>query len=252
MNIKPFNYVYFLCIAFIIAIIVVTTILCKNKSEKTKKIVLLSICIFNALLFLVYKIALSFNPVELQNHGYTFNIWEELPLHLCNISIFLVPIGLLLNNSKLLAYGFYIAPLGAFLAVCSPATAFIDVNIFKIYNIGFYFTHLNIVLIGVLLVTLGFFKPSFKEVPFLNLYAGIIATIIHFVNLLLRWLTGANANYFYTIGTNGVSLLEVFWSILPYSYFYLIFAMIILNVFIVIVTLPFHLVNKKKESILNA
>ena len=252
MNIRPFNLVYFLCIFIIIALIIVTTLLCKEKSEKTKMIVLLSICGFNLLLFIAYKIGLASNPSDLQEHGYRFIIWEELPLHLCNISLFLVPIGLLIKNSKLLAYGFYIAPLGAFLAVCSPAIEFIDVNIFKIYNFGFYFTHLNIVLVGVLLVTLGFFKPRFKEVPFLNVYAAVLATIIHFVNLLIRWLTGSNANYFYTVQTDGVSILEMFWSIIPYSYIYLIFAIVILNVYIVIVTLPFHLVEKKKGSTVNA
>lgn len=248
MNIYPFNYVYFLCILVSAIITVVISLIFRKKEEKIRKIALLSCCGFNALLFLVYKIVLASEPETLVAHGYQFIIWEELPLHLCNISIFLVPIGLLINNKKLLAYGFYIAPLGAFLAVCSPSPEFIGESIFEMYNIGFYFTHLNIVIIGVLLVTLGFFKPSFKELLFLNIYAVCIACVICLFNIVVGSLTGADVNYFYTLHDNGISLLKLFWSIIPVPFLYLIFAIPILNVYCLIVTLPFYLYDKKKRK----
>ena len=253
MNIYPFNYVYFLCLALCAIITIVISLIFSKKDEKVRKITILSCCAFNFLLFIVYKIVLATEPATLVSHGYQFIIWEELPLHLCNISLFLVPIGILINNKKLLAYGFYIAPLGAFMAVCSPSPEFIGESIFEFYNIGFYFTHLNIIIVGVLLVTLGFFKPSFKELLFLNIYAICIACGIFILNLCLRGLTGADVNYFYTVHDGGVSLLKVFWSIIPVPLLYLIFAIPILNVYCLLVTLPFHLYDrhKRKKELIN-
>lgn len=248
MKIYPLTSFAFYFILIVAAAITLTlTFVFRKKDEKTRKLVILIFCAFNILLFTVYKFVLASEPESLVKHNYEFIIWEELPLHLCNISLFLVPIGMLLNNRKLLSYGFYIAPLGAILAVVSPSPEFIGESIFEFYNIGFYFTHLNIVIIGILLVTLGFFTPSYKQMAFLNIYAGCIATGIHILNLILRALTGADVNYFYTVHDDGVSILKIFWNMIPVSFIYLIFGLIILNIYVALITLPFHLNEKKKR-----
>ena len=251
MKIIPFNDTFFICILFCLLIFLTITFFFKDKSEKTRKIVLLSYCGLNLILFIIYKINLSTNPATLVDKGYVFNIWEELPLHLCNISLFLVPISVLINNKKLLSYGFYIAPLGAIMAVCFPDPSFIGESIFEFYNIGYYFTHLNIVIVGLLLVSLKLFNPTFKQLLFLNIYAGCIGVSMHFVNLLLRTLTSADVNYFYTMNTAGISLLDLFWSIIPVPLLYLVFALAILNAYAALVTLPFHLYIKRKNKLVN-
>lgn len=251
MKIIPFNDTFFICILLCLLIFLIITFFFKDKSEKTRKIVVLCYCVFNLLLFIAYKCYLSTNPASLVKHDYIFVIWEELPLHLCNISLFLVPIAILIKNQKLLSYGFYIAPLGAIMAVCFPDPSFIGESIFEFYNIGYYFTHLNIVIIGLLLVSLKLFKPTFKQLLFLNIYAGCIGVVMHFVNLILRALTSADVNYFYTINTSGISLLDLFWSIIPVPLLYLVFALAILNAYAALVTLPFHLYIKRKNKISN-
>lgn len=251
MRIIPFNDTFFICILFCLLIFLTITFFFKDKSEKTRKIVLLSYCGLNLILFIIYKINLSTNPATLVDKGYAFNIWEELPLHLCNISLFLVPISVIINNKKLLSYGFYIAPLGAIMAVCFPNPEFIGESIFKLYNIGFYFTHLNIVIVGLLIVSLKLFTPTYKQLLFLNLYAICIGIVIHFVNLTIIKLTAANANYFYTMHTSNISLLNLFWSIIPVPLLYLVFALAILNVYATLVTLPFHLYIKRKNKLVN-
>ena len=45
-----------------------------------------------------------------------------------------------------------------------------------------------------------------------------------------------------------ISILKLFWSIVPIRYLFAIFAMFILNAFIVIVTLPFYFNDKKKAK----
>lgn len=244
MKIAPFNYTFYICILFSLLIILSLTFLFKDKSEKTRKIVILSFCTFNLILFIVYKGVLSTNPATLVANGYEFNIWKELPLHLCNISLFLVPIAILINNNKLLSYGFYISPLGAIMAVCFPDPSFIGESIFEFYNIGYYFTHLNIVIVGMLLVSLRIFNPTYKQMLFLNIYAVCIGVTMHFVNLILGAISSTEVNYFYTMNTADISLLNLFWSIIPVPLLYLIFAIVILNVYVALITLPFHLFKK--------
>lgn len=161
MAYKSFSLSYFLLLLFIVLVIVGITYLLRNKDEKTKTNFLLGFCIFNILLFIVYKIILASKTIGLPD-DYKFEIVLELPIHLCNISLFLVPIGLLKKNNMLLAYGFYIAPLGAFFALTFPSKTFVGLNPFYLHMMGFIGTHANIVIIGVLLVSLKIFKPVFK------------------------------------------------------------------------------------------
>lgn len=248
MYISTFNYTYFLLIFFIILVVTLTTILFKNKQVKNKKTLLLALCIFNIVFFIVYKISLAIGSDDLARHGYHFNIWTELPMHLCNVSLFLVPIGLLLNKESIYAYGFYVAPLGAFMAITFPNPYFTNTNLLFFYNIGFYFTHINIIIIGLLICTLGFFKPNFKSIPFLFILVFSLACGSFLINLGIRFHFKAPANYFFTYEPEGISILELFWKILPIRFLYVIFALVILGVYTSLVTLPFYLVERQKNK----
>lgn len=249
MEIKAFNLTYFLFLAFILVAILFFSLYARKKSIREKKCIIFGICLFNIFLFFFYKLGLFVGHEELNERGYIFDIWLELPIQLCNISMFLVPIGILLNNDKLYAYGFYVAPLAAFFAITFPDLNFTETNIFYFHNIGYYFTHGIIIIYGILLVTLGIFKPNFKSAVFLNILLVILSCGIFLINCLIRYTTGSAANYFYTYEPQGISILELFWSIIPIRYLFAIFAMIILNAFIFLVTLPFYIINKRKSGV---
>lgn len=248
MEIKTFNLTYFLLLAFIAGAIIFFSLYMKKRSLFDKKCLIFCICLFNLILFFFYKIGLYVGHEELTSRGYEFDIWLELPLQLCNISLFLVPIGILLNNDKLYAYGFYIAPLAAFFAITFPDNNFTETNIFYLHNIGYYFTHVIIIIDGILLVTLGIFRPNFKTAVFLNLIVVVLSAVIFGFNCFVRHFIGSPANYFYTYEHQDISILKLFWSIVPIRYLFAIFAMFILNAFIVIVTLPFYFKDKKKAK----
>ena len=251
MIIKAFNEAYFLVLFIGLIIIVLFSVLLKNKSPKTKQKVLLGYCIFNIILYCIYKIALMTPHSDYQRYGYAFNIWLELPLQLCNISMFLVPIGLLLNKGRvaqfLKGYGFFVAPLGAFLALSSPEPLFTGTSLLEFYNIGFYFTHLNILCYGILLVTLGFYKPSYKALPLMVAFIFVLSGIMYGLDKIFTLISGVTVNYFYLVNPAGVSILEAFWKIIPCEYFYMIFGIAILVAYMALVTLPFYLSEKFKK-----
>jgi uncharacterized membrane protein YwaF len=242
--------VFFLCILICIAIIVTLTLIFKNKSEKTRRLVVLICCAYNLLLFIIYKIVLATNVDYLFERGYTFTLLTELPFQLCNISIILVPIAILLKQEKLLSYGFYLAVLGAMMATIFPEPEFSNISILKFPIFGYYFTHFNIVINGILIVTLGLFKPRFKVIPFMNIILGCLAVGAFLINILFNTCfidttVQPAANYFFTWHPAGISILELFYSWIPVKFLYLIPAIAILNIYCTVVTLPFYLYNKK-------
>lgn len=247
MVIETFNITYFVVLLLTAGLIVLLTFIAKNKSENFKRKLLLTLCYFNAGLWVVYKVWLAFGSFGIPD-TYSFNIWTELPLHLCNISLILVPIGIHLKKDGILAYGFFIAPLGAFMAYTFPSVGFTGLNILYPHMLGYYITHLLIIVVGVLIVTLGFFKPTFKKIPSMFLTAFCLSFGAFLINLFIRGVFNAPANYFYACEPEGISLLELFWGIIPVPYVYLIFAIAILGVYTVLTTLPFYLYDKKNKK----
>lgn len=240
---NPFNSVYFGVLVLIVAIIVGLTVAFKNKSEKARKSLIIGICIFNLVFYVVYKILLYVRTPGLPD-TYTYISLKELPLHLCNISLILAPISVLSKNKNLMGFCFFVSPLGAFFALSFPSDGFFNSSIFNAHMIGYCGTHAVIIIVGMLLVTLGIYSPSFKQIPKFILFFLILSLTIFGVNLLIFHTTGIRANYFFTVTPEGISILELFWSWLPVPYLYLSFAIVILLAYIAIVMTPLTIIKK--------
>ena len=76
----------------------------------------------------------------------------------------------------------------------------------------------------------------------------ILSSCAFAVNILIRRFTGSPANYFYTYDPEGISILELFWSLLPVRYLYCSFAVIILAACTCVTNIPFCLLHKKKAA----
>ncbi|MBR5743094.1 MAG: hypothetical protein IKX85_04765, partial [Clostridia bacterium] len=91
---RPFNAVFFLTFAAFILLLVVGSLLVRGKSLRTKKTVIVTACVLTLIGFFVYKYFLSidtdYDKITAAMGG--FNWWGELPLHLCNINMILIPI----------------------------------------------------------------------------------------------------------------------------------------------------------------
>ena len=245
MIINAFNPVYFGLLALIVLTVVVLTIIFKDRSEQARGRLIIGISIFNIIFYVIYKILLYVRTPGLPD-TYIFVSLKELPLHLCNISLILLPISVKFNLKKLMGYCFFVAPLGAVFALTFPSDGFYNTSIFAPHMLGFYGTHAIIIVTGILLVTLGLYSPRFKDIPSLCLAIVILSVVVFGINILIFYTTGVRANYFYTVTPEGISILELFWSWLPVPYLYLSFAMVILFVYIAIIMIPISIVRAAK------
>lgn len=259
--IAPFNGVFLACVGIFAALLVVSSLLLRKKSEKTRKIVLASAMIATCAYFVVYKVLLSmdrpYSEILVANNITPFSWWTELPFQLCNINMILIPIGVLTDNNSLKGFSFFMGPLGATMALIMPCVGFTDYSIFLSRNLGFYITHFMVLVGGIALASYKLYRPTYKSVISVSLTMFLITVAVFSLNMVLRW-TGAapGANYFYSVETQGNPILELFHSWLPYPFLYLLPCLpLIILPYILIVTTGFVLAGKisaKKKAAKNA
>lgn len=252
--ITPFNGVYFACWGITVLAIIAIWAIFKNKSEKAKKIFITVFCALTVVIFFVYKGFLSVDKEFLEASTPKldkFNWFNELPLQLCNINMFLIPIGVLTNKKYVKGFAFLVAPLGATMALIFAESAFSGYSLLMPRIMGYYVTHFFIVIAGISVATLGFYKPRYRDIAGISALFLIIAFFVHCINLIFR-ATGlcTYADYFYTIDDLGISILVLFHKLIKAPFFYLIPALGILWGYMGILCLGFdidHKIKKKKR-----
>lgn len=244
---KPFSPLFFTVFGVFLLILILASLYLRGKSEETRRTVLVTACAVTFVGFFFYKYALSldeeYNVLTASMGG--FNWWGELPLQLCNISMILIPLAVLKRSRPLMCFGFFIGPLGAFMAVMMPGNGFSGHSIFLPRMLGFYGTHFMIIIEGWALVTFGLFRPRFSDLLKSTFSLLVLALMIFCVNLLLRR-SGLHprANYFFTVETEGISLLELFHSWIPVPFLYLLPSILILLPYMTVVTCAFAIVER--------
>lgn len=246
---RPFNWLFFSSFAFFLLLLIIASILLKKKRAKTRELVLITACVITLIGFIVYKIFLSLDADYssiTENMG-GFNWWGELPLQLCNINMLMIPIAVWKKSRPLACFSFFLGPLGALMALIMPGNGFDGYSIFLPRMLGYYGTHFMIVIEGLALVTFGMFRPKLRDLPRAVLATLLIAFAVFCFNLLLRW-TGLHpkANYFFSVETEGNPLLELFYGLIPVPFLYLMPGSIILVVYMLAVTIPFEILERKK------
>ncbi len=247
---KPFNTLFLISFALFIIILIAVSLIMRKRSEKAKRILVAVVCILTFIGFFVYKYFLSidreFDEITQKMGG--FNWWGELPLHLCNINLILIPIAVLTMKKPLLSFCFYVAPLGALMALLMPANGFSGYSILLPRMIGFYGIHFIIVIMGLSIVTLGLYRPRFRDLPYTLLTIFLIALVVFGINMLFRT-TGIHpkANYFYSVETEGNFLLEIFHKWIPVPFLYLLPSFLILAPYMVVITFGFWIADRIKQ-----
>ena len=244
---RPFNTLFIVVFAAFLALLVVTSLALRGKSDGTKRAVLVAACLVTFVGFFFYKYFISIDTdydLITANMG-GFNWWGELPLHLCNINMMLIPIAVLRRSRPLMCFGFFMAPLGALMALVMPGNGFDGYSLLLPRMIGYYGTHFMIVIEGLALVCFGLYRPRFRDLPRTVLAAFLIALAVFGINMLLRW-SGLHpkANYFFSVDTEGNSILEIFHSWIPVPFLYLIPALLILVPYMALVTTPFAIADR--------
>ena len=248
---KPFNALFFATFAAFILVLVVASLIMRKRSDRAKRIVIAVTALIGLVGFFLYKYFLSIDKeydAVTQNMG-GFNWWGELPLHLCNINLILIPIAVLSKKKPLMSFCFFVAPLGALMALMMPANGFSGYSLLLPRMIGFYGIHFLIIIAALAIVTFGLYRPRFRDIPLTLLTIVIIALIVFGINMLFRY-TGLHpkANYFYSVETEGNFLLEIFHKWIPVPFLYLLPAIVILAAYMLIITLPFEIVERCKRK----
>ena len=245
---RPLNPLFLAVFAAFLLLLVLASVLLRGKSEKTRGAVLIAACVVTLIGFVFYKYYLSldseYNAITAGMGG--FNWWGELPLQLCNINMIIIPIAVLKKNRSLMCFGFFLGPLGALMALLMPGNGFDGYSLLLPRMLGYYGTHFMVVIEGLALASFGLFRPKFRDLPKAALAVLVIAFVIFLLNLLLRW-TGLHpkANYFFSVETEGNFLLELFHSWLPFPFLYLLPSIVILGVYMLLVTIPFELADRR-------
>ena len=247
----PLNALFWLTTAAFLLLLFVITLILRNRSERARRVVLAALSILTLIGFFVYKYYLSldreYDVIMAEMGG--FNWWNELPLHLCNINMILLPIAVLKKSRPLLCFGFFLAPLGALMALLMPANGFDGYSLLLPRMLGYYGIHFMIVVEGLAIVTFGLFRPRPGDLPKALLTILLVALAVFGVNLLMR-LAGLHpkANYFYSVETEGNSLLEIFRRWIPVPFLYLLPSFLILVPYMLVITLPFALAEKRRDK----
>ncbi len=248
---RPLNPIFFVCLSVFLLILVLSSLLLRGKSETAKTTALVAACAVTLVGFFFYKYFLSididYSLITADMGG--FNWWGELPLQLCNINMILIPIAVLKKSRPLQCFCFFIAPLGALMALLMPANGFEGYSLLLPRMLGYYGTHFMIVIEGMALVCFGLYRPKLRDLPRAILTAIPISFCVFLLNLMLR-LSGLHpkANYFFSVETEGNVLLKLFHSWIPVPYLYLLPCIGILGVYMLMITIPFALADRKRAG----
>lgn len=240
---SPFNALYLAVFGAFLLLLSLAGLLLRGKSEGTKSAVLYCACFLTLIGFVLYKVFMSMDSsyALLTAEMGGFNWWGELPLQLCNVNMLLIPVAVWTKKRPILSFCFFVAPLGALMALIMPANGFDGYSLLLPRMLGYYGTHFMILIEGLALAVFGLYRPRLRDFPGTILTILLIAFAAFLINMLLRW-SGLHpkANYFYSVETEGNFLLEIFHRWVPVPFLYLIPSLIILLPYMLLVTIPFE------------
>lgn len=249
--IKPFNAVYIVLYIVSLLILIFGSIYMNRKSERAREITLSVFCLIFFVIYWIYKYEVSVDDayaqlcLEAGTGAGSFNIVSYLPLHLCNINLWLIPVSVLTRNTYLKSFSFYLGSIGAVMALATPGLGYSGYSLLLPRVWGFYATHFGVLICALGLVTLGLLKPSFKLIPKSLLYIEIINFFVFLVNVFFVY-TGIYkyANFMFSMSTSNNPVLNIFYKILPVPFLYQNLLVVILLPYMLIVTAIYRLVVK--------
>lgn len=141
----------------------------RNRSEDVKRFVLIYYILGVAVQFSFYYDYTMFLFPYYYNQNYAidpktaFDRTEFLPLHACNLALYIIPLCLIFKLKKVYYWTYFIMVFGAFMAILMPDLSD-TLNILDRDCVKFYCNHIAVVGVPLLGVALGLFpKPKMKD-----------------------------------------------------------------------------------------
>ena len=220
MLIDVFSPLWLMIFGLDVVILVVLSLFLRKKSVDFKGKVMTIIAVANCAVWVVYKILLSRDP------DFEFIFAMELPFQLCNLNMMLLIAAMLTRKPGLLNFCFCFGIVGSFLSLLSPDPDFVNMSLLNYHRIGYWITHHVLLIQSILIVSSGFYRPGYREIPKSVVILLVLYFSMYLVNLLLRKLTGIPVNYLYTFGMPGNPIIGMLYKILPVYPIYLLPALV--------------------------
>jgi len=193
--------------------------LLRNKSEKTQRNVLFILSLLGpmALLHDLYW-------------GFQTSVLLYLPLHMCSYNAILTPI-LIWTKNKFLGNLIPLFSVGSVLSLIFNSVQ-AHYSVFSFVFLFHFLSHTLGACLPYLMFSLGHVRPHPKYIlPCVGTTFGLY-TLSHFANLIVNEIIKANnivdytgqlyqVNYMFSLNDAGNPMLALFWSIIPYEYFYM-------------------------------
>lgn len=201
--------------------------LLRRFSAKTQTVVL-GVLSFSGIAAIIFNLVTWGSPLE------------YLPLHLCSLTAMVLPFAVF-TRSKVLGNLLLLWSLGAVMALVVN-TAQANFELCSATFAFYYFPHLLEFGIPILLIALGLVEKDVKCIGSTLLITVGALIPIHFTNVLLNTYCAAHqllnpageliqVNYMYTIQPAN-PLLDLFWSLIPHPFWYLMPVVVIVLVYL--------------------
>lgn len=179
------------------------------------------------------------------------NILTMLPLQLCNIAVFLLPLAVFTKKRLIYDFVFYICAPGGLAAVLIPSNDYIGIP-YSLMTASFFIFHCIIIVLPFLAVKWKIYDPfpTVKKALQLSMMVFSFAGVMHLLNLYLGNF-GIKANYFFTIikysaPTNPA--FAFFSKIIPIDFLYLLPALPVLYFYMLAVYLILNFSRKTEKN----
>ena len=224
-----FGATHIVTLIFAVLINVLLFFILKKMNQKTQ-IIILTILSFSGISAIIYNLVTWNSP------------WEYLPLHLCSLNAMLLPFAVVFRK-KWACNLLLLWSLGSYVALIlnmNMATAELTSWPFFFY----YFPHVLESGIPILLFALKLAEKDYKTIKSTLIITFSVYTIIHLINVAINSanILGPNGdiiqvNYMFSV-TPDNPVLQLFYSIIPSSYWYMYLAIPIIILYLCCWYLP--------------
>ena len=238
--ISPFNITFFILFVIFTVLFILLRGFVLKRGEKCAKTAVVSMAALTLVLYIIYKFGLTrdaaYSDILVNAGKHPFNVWNELPFHLCNINIILVPVSALTGRRSLKGFAFFVAPLGAMIALAMPVVGFSGYSLLLPRIFGYYVTHFLIIFLGLSQYAFGLYEPHIKDVFGMSAALVVFSFSAFIINVVFRS-TGISldANYFYTYDPSDNPILMMLYRFIPIRYVYVLPCILILAVYVLLI-----------------
>jgi uncharacterized membrane protein YwaF len=218
MTVVPFNAAWFLFLGVMAAFGVCLHYGLRGRSVRTQKTVAICLAAASVALYTTFTFDSILDPAVT-----AVNLTQNLPFHLCNLVAWgLIP-AYFFDWAWLRTFCFFPGTLTGILTLTSPVPVYIGHPLVSLEAIGFYGVHSMNAILGFLLVSLGFYQPSFRRAfEALGFLVALAACVIFPLDLFFRAFIDPGANYFYLFDPESADILAAAHNLLPVPLIYML------------------------------